>query len=595
MSRRPVDARLLRSASAARSYLALTVLAGLAGAGLILAQAGLLARALAGAATGVGIGALAGVLTGLAIVLAGRAALGYLGETTALRAAAKVKSQLRQRLITRVTEQGAGSTADRGELAVLATRGLDGIDAYFARYLPQLVLAALVPVAVIIAIGLTDWLSALMIVISLPLVPVFGALLGMRSRAQASRQLAALARLGGHFLDVVQGLPTLRVFGRASAQESTIDAMTSQYRSATMATLRVAFLSGFVLELAAALATALVAVEVGLRLLAGHIGYQAALFALLLTPEAFLPLRNAAAQFHASAEGAQAAERVLDLLDEPAGPAAGPAKPRPDSRQYRPGGTQLRLGTPQASMALDQPDYLRRCAVTLTDVTLAYQGRAEPALAGISLQIRPGEHLVLTGPTGAGKSSLLALLLRSAAPTGGRIEIAGRPLADLDIGPWLAQLAWVPQHPHMFATTVAGNIALGRPAATRAEVTAAARLAGADNFIRALPDGYDTNAGERGLSLSAGQRQQIALARAFLRDAAVMLLDEPTAHLDPVSACLVRESVRAVAADRTVIYVTHQRDGIAALGTELTLGGGQVAQVVRPPGDLQARLPTGTA
>jgi ATP-binding cassette subfamily C protein CydD len=246
-------------------------------------------------------------------------------------------------------------------------------------------------------------------------------------------------------------------------------------------------------------------------------------------------------------------------------------------------------------MALDQPDYLRRCAVTLTDVTLAYQGRAGPALAGISLQIRPGEHLVLTGPTGAGKSSLLALLLRSAAPTGGRIEIAGRPLADLDIGPWLAQLAWVPQHPHMFATTVAGNIALGRPAATRAEVTAAARLAGADNFIRALPDGYDTNAGERGLSLSAGQRQQIALARAFLRDAAVMLLDEPTAHLDPVSACLVRESVRAVAADRTVIYVTHQRDGIAALGTELTLGGGQVAQVVRPPGDLQARLPTGTA
>ncbi len=575
MSKGPVDARLLRCASAARSYLTVTVLAGLAGAGLILAQAGLLAGLLASAATGVRTGALAGLLAALAVVLACRAGLGYLAETTALRAAAKVKSQLRQRLIARVTGQDAGLPGDPGDLAVLATRGLDGIDAYFARYLPQLVLAAVVPVAVIITVGLTDWLSALMILITLPLVPVFGALLGMRSRAQAGRQLAALARLGGHFLDVVQGLPTLRVFGRASAQETAIESVTSQYRSATMGTLRMAFLSGFVLELAAALATALVAVEVGLRLLAGQIGYQPALFALLLTPEAFLPLRNAAAQFHASAEGAQAADRVLDLLDEPAGPAARPASQRPASR----------AGTVD----------LRRHPVTLTDVTLAYPGRAEPALAGVSLQVRPGEHLVLTGPTGAGKSSLLALLLRSAAPTGGRIEIAGLALADLDIGPWLAQLAWVPQHPHLFATTVAGNIAVGRPAASRAQVRAAARLAGADEFISALPDGYDTSTGERGLSLSAGQRQQLALARAFLRDAAVLLLDEPTAHLDQVSACLVRESVRAVAADKTVIYVTHQRAGIAALGTELTLAGGRIGTAIGPPPGGLARQATGTA
>jgi ATP-binding cassette subfamily C protein CydD len=383
----------------------------------------------------------------------------------------------------------------------------------------------------------------------------------MQTRAQARRQLAAMAHLGGHFLDVVQGLPTLRVFGRARAQESAIARMTSQYRSATMATLRVAFLSGFVLELAAALATALVAVEVGLRLLAGHIGYQPALVALLLTPEAFLPLRNAAAQFHASAEGSQAADRVLDILTAPTRPATQPSLARPVVRGGR---VNLR----------NQP-------ITLADVGLFYPGRTEPALAGCCLQIAPGEHLVLTGPTGAGKSSLLALLLRFAEPTSGRIDVAGRGLAELDIAQWRAQLAWVPQHPHIFATTVAANIALGRPDATSAQVRSAARLAGADEFICALPDGYDTQTGERGLSLSAGQRQQVALARAFLTDAAVLLLDEPTAHLDPVSALLVRESVRA-AADQTVIYVTHQRDGIAALGTEVMVDRGRISRAVPP-------------
>jgi ATP-binding cassette, subfamily C, bacterial CydD len=423
---------------------------------------------------------------------------------------------------------------------------------------------------VIITIAFTDWLSALMIVITLPLVPVFGALIGIQTRAKASRQLAAMAHLGGHFLDVVQGLPTLRVFGRARAQESTIASITSQYRSATLSTLRVAFLSGFVLELAAALATALVAVEVGLRLLGGHIGYQAALVALLLTPEAFLPLRNAAAQFHASAEGAQAADRVLDIVATPAPSGAQPGAPQPVSTGSR--------------------TDLRRQPVTLAEVGLVYPGRTEPALAGCSLQIEPAEHLVLTGSTGAGKSSLLALLLRFAEPTSGRIEVAGRALAELDIRQWRAQLAWVPQHPHMFATTVAGNIALGRPDASIAQVRVAAKLAGADEFICALPDGYDTRPGERGLSLSAGQRQQIALARAFLADAAVLLLDEPTAHLDPVSALLVRESVRA-ATDKTVIYVTHQREGIAALGTEVMLERGRLApaDVSRGPAGARRR------
>jgi len=348
---RPLDPRLLRYASAARGCLALTVAAGLAGTGLILAQAGLLARVLAGAATGTGIAALATPLIALAAVLAARSALSYGGEAAALRAAALVKSQLRRRLLDhafRLTpgtrspgggSPGAGSPGAAGpppgpvaagsgaELATLATRGLDGLDAYFARYLPQYVLACLVPAAVLIRVTMADWLSGVIIAVTLPLVPLFAVLVGLQTRARTRQQWAALARLGGHFLDVVEGLPTLRVFGRGHAQETAIADITRQYRSTAMGTLRIAFLSALVLELTASLATALVAVEVGLRLLSGHLGYQTALLVLLLTPEAFIPLRNASAQFHASIEGITAADRVFQVLQEPPGGSAAPLGP----------------------------------------------------------------------------------------------------------------------------------------------------------------------------------------------------------------------------------------------------------------------------
>jgi ATP-binding cassette subfamily C protein CydD len=571
MSAKPVDPRLLRHASAARGYLVLTVVLGLAGTGLILAQAGLLARLLAGAATGTGLAALAGSLIALALVLAGRAAISYGGETAALRAATVVKSQLRRRLIDGLLRRNPEITAPGqadGELATLATRGLDGLDAYFARYLPQLVLAVLVPLAVLIRVALADWLSALIIAVTLPLVPVFAVLVGLSTRARTRRQWALLARLGGHFLDVVEGLPTLRVFGRARVQETTIADMTDRYRGATMATLRVAFLSALVLELAATIATALVAVEVGLRLLAGHIGYETALVVLLLTPEAFLPLRNASAQFHASIEGVTAAGRVFEVIEHtPGPPAAAPA----------PGGQ------------LD----LRRQTILFNKVVLTYPGRTRPALSGLTLTVAPGEVVVVTGPSGAGKSSLLALLLRFAEPTAGAIELTGPELggpgldgpvglAAVPAATWRDQLAWVPQRPHLFDDTVAANIALGRPGASPADIGEAARLAGADQFIGRLEAGYQTPVGERGLRLSSGQRQKLALARAFLRDAPLLLLDEPAAHLDPFSAAQVTEAIARLSAGRTVIHVTHRPPAQLPPGTRLvTLDDGHL---VSPPG-----------
>jgi ATP-binding cassette, subfamily C, bacterial CydD len=529
---KPVDRRLLRQAGAARGYLVVTVVLGLAGAALILLQAGLLSQALAEAARGTGIGALAGVLAWLGVVLAGRAVAAAGSEAAALRAAAVVKSGLRRRLTDHVLRLGprwlGGQQA--GEITTLASRGLDGLDAYFARYLPRLVLAVVVPLAVLARVAFADWISAVVIAVTLPLIPVFAVLIGWHTRAQTRRQWQLLARLGGHFLDVVAGLPTLKLFGRARAQADVIKQVTDAHRTATMATLRVAFLSALALELTAALATALVAVEVGLRLLAGHIGYQTALLVLLLTPEAYLPLRNAGAEFHASTEGSAAAQRAFEILDAPP------------------------PGPPEGTADVD----LSREGIVFQAVSAAYPGRGRPALDDINLTLRPGEHIVLTGPNGAGKSSLLALLLGFVTPASGTITAGGADLAQVPADRRLAQIAWVPQHPHLFATTVADNIALGQPAARREDIEAAARLAGADEFIRRLPHGYDTVLAESARTLSAGQRQKIALARAFLRRAPVLLLDEPTAHLDPASADQIMTVIDTTLADRTVVLVTHR-------------------------------------
>ena len=574
---RPFDPRLLRHAGAARGYLAGTIGLGLAGTVLILLQAGLLARVLASAARGTGISAAAATLAGLAVVLAGRAAASAGSEVAALRAAAAVKSGLRSQLSAHALRLGPGWLGGQqaGEITTLATRGLDGLDAYFSRYLPQLVLAVAVPLAVLARIAFADWISAVIIAVTLPLIPIFAVLIGLHTKARTQRQWQLLARLGGHFLDVVAGLPTLKVFGRAKAQAEVIKEVTSAHRAATMATLRVAFLSALVLELAAALATALVAVEVGLRLLAGHLGYQTALLVLLLTPEAYLPLRNVGAQFHASTEGATAAQRAFEILDTPvrgwdgarAGTAGGPAPARalgaaggsaPLPALAAAGGAPAPPPALAAAGAPAAAPDLWHEEIRLRAVTLAYPGRDQPALDAISLTIRPGDRITLTGPSGAGKSSLFALLLRSAAPTSGTISAGGSDLADVAADGWLRQIAWVPQRPHLFTRTIAANIALGQPGAPRQEIEAAGRLAGADDFIGQLPRGYDTVLTEGALQLSAGQRQKIALARAFLRRAPLLLLDEPTAHLDPASAAQLGAAIEARMAGRTVLLVTHR-------------------------------------
>ncbi|MFE1975277.1 thiol reductant ABC exporter subunit CydD [Streptomyces hygroscopicus] len=531
---KPIDPRLLRYARATRFFLAASVALGLVGAGLLIAQAMLIAEIVVGAfQRGDGAGALTLPLGLLALVALGRAVVSWLTELAAHRASAAVKSELRLRLLERAVRLGPSwlDSQRTGALTTLATRGIDALDDYFARYLPQLGLAVVVPVAVLARIVTADWISALIIVVTLPLIPLFMVLIGWATQSRMDRQWRLLSRLSGHFLDVVAGLPTLKVFGRAKAQAASIRAITADYRRATLKTLRLAFLSSFALELLATVSVALVAVDIGMRLVHGEMDLFTGLMVLVLAPEAYLPLRQVGAQYHAAAEGLAAADEVFAVLERALPSSAADGSPAPDARG---------------------------AALTLDGLMVRHPGRTAPSLARTSFEIRPGETVAVVGPSGAGKSTLLNAVLGFAVPDQGRVLIGGRDLASLDPESWRRQIAWVPQRPYLFAGTIAENVRLARPDADDEAVRAALRDADAHRFVSALPDGIETRLGEMGAGLSAGQRQRIALARAFLADRPVLLLDEPTANLDGETEASVVEAVRRLAEGRTVLLVVHR-------------------------------------
>lgn len=500
--RTPVNPRLLHLAV---PYLTVCVALGSAAAICVIAQSWLLAHAIATASGPV-------LLLG---VFGARALLSWGQETVAARAAARVRSRLRGRLLERLLIQcPGGGSGGSGELVALVTRGVDALDPYFARYLPQLVLAVVVPFAVVVTLLAADPWAALVVTLTLPLIPLFGALIGAQAAARTRRQWRTLEVLAGHFADVVAGLPTLKAFGRAQAQARQVARVTDEHRSASMGTLRLAFCSALVLELAATLSVALVAVSVGLRLVSGHIGFQTALFVLLLAPEAYLPLRQVGTHFHAAQEGLAAADRILELLDRPESP-----------RRSR--GSAGRI---------ECEDLVVR-----------------PGLAPVSLSLEPGTVTVLTGASGIGKSSLLAAVLGLAQPVAGRITGCG--VGD----DWLRGIAWLPQRPFFMAGNIGQNIALAVPGADAAAVRRAAELTGVTAFASPADP-----LGEGGVGLSAGQRQRVALARVALRcallDVGLLLLDEPTAHLDPVTELELRDVIAGLAGPgRTALVVTHRR------------------------------------
>lgn len=554
---------------ATRWYLAAAASIGVASTACLVAQAVLLAsvvdRVLVHHAA---LSAVAGRLAALAATVALRAVLGWAGEVAAHHTSATVTSTLRGQLLRRALERGPAwlSGQRTGELALAATGGIDALDTYYARYLPQLVVAAIAPLAIFAWVAWADWVSLVVLLLTLAMVPVFMALLGLAARDRSEEQWEKASALGARFLDLLQGLPTLRAFGQAAAGRRALEKATDDLRRTTMATLRVAFLSSFALELLASVGTALVALFLGIRLVAGTVNLGTALAVLVLAPEVYLPLRRAAAEFHASAEGQAAGARILDVLD-----AAGPAAAHLPS-----------VATPPVAQA----------TIRLVGVSFSHPGRPSPVLEGADLAVAPGEHLAVVGPSGAGKSTLLSLLLGFVVPDEGLVEVGGVDLRQLDPEEWRRQLAWVPQRPYLVHGTLWQNLSLGEPGAGRRAVDEVVGLCGLSPLVQRLPDGLTTPVGEGGATLSAGERQRVALARAVLRDAPLVLLDEPADHLDPESEVALRHGLAPWLDGRTVVEAAHRRTLLQRVDRVVRVGGGRL-EVAPGTGRLHRPAPVG--
>ena len=546
----PLDPRLLREAQAARRFLAASVVLGLGTAAAIVAQAALLGHVVAAAFLAHrGLDSLAVPLVAFAAVSVARGALAWAFEAGGSLAAAGTVRSLRRRVLAHVVDARPGGLGElrTGEVAAAVLDGGEALEPYFAKFLPQLVLGAVVPPVLLIWIALHDLTSALVLAVALPTIPLFGVLIGRSTEHATEKRRETLALLSAHFLDVVRGLETLRAYRRGRAQVETIARRTDEFRRGTMATLRIAFLSAFVLELAASLGTALVAVEIGIRLVDGRVSLEPALAILVLAPELFLPWRNGAVQFHASADGIAAARRLYELLDlEPA-------------VAERAGGT-----APDPTLA----------PLRLERVSAGYPDRGV-VLDDVSLELVPGERVALYGPSGAGKSTLLALLLRFLDPAGGRVLVGGDDVLAANPSAWRRRLAWVPQRPLLEAGTLGDAVRLGRADATDGEVVAALETAGAPELATRLR----VAVGPGGVTLSAGETRRVALARALLRDAPLLLLDEPTAHLDAGSAHAVLGALARLPRSRTVLVATHDPAVLAAVDRAVELRDGRVREL----------------
>lgn len=528
----PVEPRLLKRAEATRNYLVASVVVGILTSVLVIAQAWLLARGVAIVFTYRALPDDWGAMLALLFaVFAARGLLAWVNSVLAHRSAAAVKSRLRRDVLAAHLTRPVASSAT---LTKAATTGLDALDGYFSKYLPQLGLAATVPLLVGGVLLLADWPSALIVAFTLPLVPVFMALIGWTTQAATRRAFTRADKLANHFADLIQGLPTLQAFARAYAQRRGLKITEEQFRGQTIKVLYTAFLSSFALELLASLSVALVAVTVGFRLAGGEMPFEAALFVLILAPEAFLPVRQVGVHFHDSADGVAAAQAALDLIE--LGAAAG--------------GSALPAGS---RLALD-------------DVGFTWPGATSPALSGLSLEVPEGRVVALTGPSGGGKSTALSLVMGFQRPDTGRVLVDGQDLASMDAAQWRSRTAWVGQNPGMVAGTVDDNVALGSPGASPEQVEAALRDAGAD-----FPPGKPV--GDDGEGLSGGERRRVALARALLRirqgGARLLVLDEPTAGLDADTEAAVIRAVRDSGA--SALVVTHRNAVLAAADEVVTL------------------------
>jgi ATP-binding cassette subfamily C protein CydD len=562
-------ARLLALEPSARSRLRAATACGFVAAVLAVPFAFLLAATVARVFLGAAdLAAVAPFLVAIALLAVSRAAFIWAAEVLGQRASSSLRGTVRDALTDRLQRLGPtfASGERTGELVSVLTAGLEAIDAWVVTFQPARTLAILVPVLVVLIVAVVDPLSAVVLVVTGPVLVLLLALIGGRAKQLTERRFLELRWMSAFFADMLRGIPTLKMFGRSTEQVENVAAIGRTYGDTTMEVLRTAFQTALVLEWGGAVATALVAVEVSLRLMAGQMPFEPALAVLILAPEFFLPLRQLAIRFHVGAAGDAAATRMLAILDAPA---AGD-------------------DAPTAGDDATAPAPVSPPAIRLEGVHVAYEHGRRPALRGLDLEVPAGRTIALVGETGAGKSTVASLLLRFLESDAGAVTVDGVPLASIGVDAWRRSIAWVPQAPYLFAGTVAENVRLARPGATDAEVEAAARDAGAHGFVRALPLGYATPLGEDGARLSGGEQQRIALARAFLRDAPFVILDEVTSHLDPVSEGAIVRAVARLARRRTVLVISHRLRLAATADTVVVLAGGRAVEA-GPPAQLLAR------
>ena len=552
--------RLLQLARSNRLALTLTVLFGWLGGLAAILQAWLLSRSINGVFLGgLGLADLSGLLKLMLAVICLRALTTWGSERFASSLALRIKSDLRTRLVHHLAALNPAYTQNQktGELTATAMEGVEALEAYFSQYLPQVALATFIPLSILLLIFPLDPLTGVVFLLTAPLIPLFMWLIGKAAESMTQRQWRTLSQLSAYLLDVIQGLTTLKLLGQSLNQSERIHKASDRYRDVTLRVLRIAFLSALTLELLSTLSTAVVAVEIGLRLLYARMDFQQALFILVLAPEFYLPLRLLGLRFHSGMSGTSAARRIFEILDTPL--------------------PKTRIATDQTLQAhllhiIDNP------GIRFEHVWHTYAARSLPALSDISIEIPDGQVTALVGLSGAGKSTLAAMLLRFIEPDQGLIRVDGMPLESISPTEWRKHLSWVPQMPTLFNGNLAENLLLAKPGASTAELETACQQADLLDFILTLPMGFSTPIGERGTRLSGGQAQRLALARAYLRNSPVLILDEPTSSLDPLQESRLLDSIHSLVHGRTTLLIAHRLNTVQQAGNIIVLASGKVVE-----------------
>ncbi len=526
----------------ARVWIILSVLTGFSGGLLLILQATLLSRIIHGAfMDGLSKTAVSPLLWLLFAVIIARAVLAWAREVCGFQAGARIRQEIRMKLMRHLGALGPihEDSTHSGGLSTVLLEQVEALQAFYALYLPQLALAVAIPTAILAFVFPISWAAGGLFLLTAPLIPLFMVLIGMGAESISQSNFQALSRLSAHFLDILQGLPTLKLLNRSQAEDASIAQVSDDYRLSTMKVLRIAFLSTAVLELASSLAIALVAVYLGTTYL-GYANFglygqtltlKHGLFILLLAPDFYLPLRELGTHYHARAEALGAAQSILEFLS-----------PQPAT-----------TFTGQQTIDAKAPAHIE-----FHHVVFSYIEDRGPILKNPDICLAAGEHVAFVGQSGSGKTTILNLILGFIQPDQGKIYVNGRPLSDYDPEAWRQTLAWLGQDPFLFQGSIAANIGLGQPHASTADVQKAADLAHVHDFARRLPQGLETQIGEHGWGLSRGQAQRVAMARMFLKNAPVLLLDEPTAGLDRDTAQKVMEALISFAENRTMVMLTHR-------------------------------------